>query len=223
MPSGLRIAALALLIGGPAAAQPRPASEQIGSWVLACPAAGLCQLRHASWLLPPGTGRPGVSLEVLRLGGQFVPVVAVRGLTTQAAFGGVLALNADVDLSFDGGGRVALVCNADGGAIVCAPEGAEAAGAAASLANAHTAELRIQLGLPGVVTLPEQSRTLELQRTAEALVRFQATGAANATMPALPGLDWRGFMDRVLRAAGLEHDVADLLASLGGWIGGRRP
>jgi len=147
----------------------------------------------------------------------------VRGLTTQAAFGGVLALNADVGLSFDGGGRVALVCNPEGGAIICAPEGAEAAGAAASLATAHTAVLRIQLSLPGVVALPEQSRTLDLQRTAEALARFQATGPANETVPALPGLDWRGFMDRVLRAAGLEHGVADLLASLGGWIGGGRP
>ena len=220
---GLRMVALALLIGGPAAAQPRPASEPIGSWVLACPAGGVCRLRHEAWVLAPGPGRPSVSLEVLRRGGRFVPAVAVRGLTTEAAFGGVLALNADVGLSFDGGGRVALVCNAEGGAIVCAPEGVAAAGAAAALATAHTVLVQMRLSLPGVVALPEQSRTLDLRRTAEALVRFQATGPADATVPALPGLDWRGLMDRVLRAAGLEHGVAELLASLGGWIGGGRP
>ena len=225
MSSRLRLAAMALLIAGPVAARPRPAMEEIGSWVLACPAdtkVEPCQLRHQAWVLPPGTGRPSAALEVLRRGDQFIPVIAMRGLSMQAALGGVLALKASASLRFDGAGPVDLPCGLDGVAIVCAPEVTQAASAAGQLVAARSVLVTLQLSLPDVVALPEQSRMLGLQHTPEALARFHATSPASEAVPAIPGLDWRGFLERVLRDAGFEHGVADLLPSIGNWFGGRR-
>jgi hypothetical protein len=225
MPSRLRLAWLALLIAGPVAAQVRPATEEIGSWLLTCPAEAKgdpCQLRHRAWVLPPGTGGPGASLEVLNRGNQFVPIVALRGLSTQAALGGVLALKANVGLRFDNLQRIEFGCGLDGAAVVCVPEGPAAASAAGQLPAARSVLVQIQLSLPGVIALPQQDRMLDLQRTPDALARFHATAPASEAVAALPGLDWRGFLDRVLRDAGFEHGAADLLPSVGGWSSGQR-
>jgi len=206
------IVALALLLAGPAMAQPRPANQQVGSWIVTCPPdqPSSCQMRHESWLLPPGTNGPSASLEVMQRGGQFVPVVALRGLTTQTAFGGMMALSATVTLSLDNGPPIALACGLDGAAIICAPEG----DAATAIASAHTAQVRIALSIPGVASLPEQSRSVELRRTAEAIAMFRSTAPADRTVPALPGLDWHDFLDRLMREAGFERGVADMMPSL---------
>lgn len=220
MPNRLCLAALALLFAGQAAAQ------EIGSWLLTCPAdtkTEPCQLRHRSWVLPPGAGRPGTALEVLRRGDQFVPVIAIRGLSMRAAVGGLLTLKATVGLRFDGARPIEVVCSLDGVAVVCAPGPEQIASAAAQLAAAHSVLVQVQLSLPGMAALPEQSRMLDLQGTAEALARFRATSPADETPPVVPGLDWHGLLDRVLRDAGFEHSTADLVPSISGWFGGRRP
>ena len=206
MRAPLGIVGLALLLAGAAAAQPRPANEQIGSWIVTCAnPMSSCQMRHEAWVLPPGSGGPSASLEVVRRGGQFVPVVALRGMTTQAALGGMLAVNATVTLSLDGGTPIALACGLDGAAIICAPT------MPIALASAHTAEVRIALSVPGIAKLPEQSRRMELQRTAEAIALFRGTAPEDRAVPALPGLDWHDFLDRLLHAAGFERGIADLL------------
>lgn len=209
---GRLIIGLALLLAGPAMAQPRPANQQVGSWIVTCLAdqPSSCQMRHESWLLPPGTNGPSASLEVMQRGGQFVPVVALRGLTTQTALGGMLALNATVTLSLDNGPPLPLACGLDGAAIVCAPPG----DAAAALVSAHTAQVRIALSIPGVASLPEQVRSVELRRTADAIAMFRSTAPADRTVPALPGLDWHDFLDRLLREAGFERGVAELMPNL---------
>ncbi len=92
--------------------------------MLTCPAEARsepCLLRHRSGVLAQSAGGMSASLEVLYRGGQFIPVVAMRGLSTQAALGGVLALQASVGLRFDGAPRIELACGLDGGAVVCAP------------------------------------------------------------------------------------------------------
>lgn len=202
---------LALLIACPVLAQPRPSNQQVGSWIVTCPADTLssCQMRHESWLLPPGGNGPSAALEVTQRGGQFVPVVALRGLTTQTALGGMLALNVTVTLSLDSSPPIALACGLDGAAIVCAPAG----DAATALASAHTAQVRIALSIPGIASLPEQSRSVELRRTADAIAMFHSTAPADRAVP-LPGLDWHDFLDRLLRKAGFERGVAGILPSV---------
>jgi len=116
-------------------------------------------------------------------------------------------LNATVKLSLDDGPSITLACGLDGAAIVCAPAG----DAVTALASAHTAQVRIALSIPGVASLPEQSRSVELRRTADAIAMFRSTVPADRTVPALPGLDWHDFLDRLLREAGFERGVAGML------------
>ncbi len=208
----LGVAVASMLAAGPLAAQPRPAQEAIGSWELTCPAGrGACLLRHQNWVLPPGDGRPSAALEVQRRGDALVPVVALRGLPMQAAVAGALVMQASAGLRFDGGAPIALACGLDGIALACAPQGAEVAQSAAALPTAHTLVVQIALTVPGLAALPEQDRTLALAQTEQALARYRAAGATGEALPAEAGLDWQGFLDRVLHAAGFRNGAADLL------------
>ncbi len=221
-------AGIALLIAGPAmaVAQPRPANQEIGSWVLTCPAEAPrdpCQLHHRTGVLAQSPGGMSASLEVLNRGDQFIPVVAMRGLSTQAALGGVLTMQATVGLRFDGAPRIELSCGLDGGAVVCAPGVDAGALAAGELVTARSVLVQMKLGLPGGLALPEQARSLDLARTADALVAFHATAPASESVPVVAGLDWRGFLDRLARDAGFANGLADVLPSVGGLVGGRRP
>jgi hypothetical protein len=222
------LAGIALLVAGSvmAMAQPRPADQEIGSWVLTCPAEAPrdpCQLHHRTGVLAQSPGGMSASLEVLYRGDQFIPVVAMRGLSTQAALGGVLTMQASVGLRFDGAPRIELACGLDGGAVVCAPGVDVAATAAAQLAAARSVVVQVKLGLPGGLALPEQARPLDLARTADALAAFRATAPASESVPVVAGLDWRGFLDRLARDAGFENGLADLLPGAGALVGGRRP
>src|SRR5579872_6665209 len=88
----------ALAIGGPACAQSRPAPEAIGSWVLACPdaqaAPGQSRKRMPS-AQARGSG-PAAVLEVAHRRKEVVPVVALRGMSMQAAVGGMRAVQGRV-------------------------------------------------------------------------------------------------------------------------------
>lgn len=213
MPRVPLLVAFALLIGGPACAQSRPASEAIGSWVLSCPDAKAvsCQLRNRTLIIQAGGNGPAASLEVAHRGGQFVPVVALRGMSVQAALGGVLAVQSSVTLRFDDAPAIELGCGLDGSAVLCAPSGAAAATAAAVLPDARNVVVRVRLTLPGAMALPEQSRSLDLQETRQAVAQFRATAPASESVPVIAGLDWRGFLDRMARDAGFSNGLADIL------------
>lgn len=211
--------AIALCAAGAAQAQDRPVSQDIGSWVLACPVGNRtdpCELRHRNSIQSPAAGAPSASLEVIHRGRQFVPAITLRGLTTQAAVGGVLAVQPDIALRFDNAAWLQLACSPDVGAIVCAPPPDAAAASANQLANAHQVELRLRVTLSGGTALPEQSRTLDLQRTAEALAGFLATAPANESVPVIAGLDLRGFLDQLARDMGFQRGLADVLPALEG-------
>ena len=214
-----RLIAVALLLGGAGATPDRPPSQVIGSWVLSCPPTGSCQLRHRTWVVLPGVDTPGVALEVVQRGHLFVPVVAIRGLSAEVALGAVLTVQARVRLRFDAAQRIPLDCGLDGGAVVCAPSDTDASAAAGELAAAHAVLLQVGLGLMGGTTLPEKSRSLELDGTADALAQFRATAPVNEAIPVVPGLDWRGFLDRVARDAGLPQGSVGLLPSVGRLVG----
>jgi hypothetical protein len=194
----LRLVCAVLLVGTAAMA------EEIGSWVLACPAGEPCVLRHRTWIVAPGTSGISAALEARRVGSRVVPVIAVRGLSMQAALASVVALQANVGLRFDDAARIALSCGLDGAALVCAPARDATEAATHGLARAQGVLVQAQLSLPGVVSLPDQSRALELQRTAEALARLHASSAQpGGAAPAIPGLDLGGMVEVLLEDVGL--------------------
>ena len=236
------VVAAALLGALPGAAVPAEAPQQIGSWVVECPApggAGGCMMRDRDWILAPTAGRPSVALEVQGRGGRLVPVVALRGLTAQAApaqavptqavptqavtvqaaIGALLVLQPQVTLRFDAGPRAALACGLDGAAIVCAPEGAAIAATAAALPTARSVEVQVAVRASGTGGPAARAATLDLQGTREAMARFRAAGPIGEALPAEPGLDWIGFVDRVAREAGLQNGIADLVPRLAGVAG----
>jgi len=214
--------AIAVLVGGQSFAEVRPSVEDIGSWLLTCPTTTNCLLRHRSWLLPPTGGGPTAALEVTWRGGRAVPAVAIRGLSVGGALGGVLLLQANAATKFDDASEMDLPCAPDGGAIVCVPTGAAAADAASELATSRMVSVRLRLHPGGATTLPEISRSLELQQTTAALVRFHATSRVGMAEPVIVGLDLRGFLDRVARDAGFHNGLADVLSSVAGWLGTKR-
>ena len=225
MPRVPLLATLALSISGSVWAQSRPASEVIGSWALTCPDARSmpCRLRNRMPIIQAAGDGPVASLEVVHRGDRFVPVVAVRGMSMQAAVGGVLAVQSSVTLRFDNTPAIELRCGLDGSAVLCAPSGAAAATAAAALPDARNVVVRVRLTLPGAVVLPEQSRSLDLQETGQALAQFRATAPASESVPVIAGLDWRGFLDRMARDAGFSNGLADLLPTGRTLLEGRAP
>lgn len=220
----LLVAAVASLISGQTMAQTRPAGQDIGSWVLTCSPgeqATPCTLRHSNWIFPPVDGSPGAALEVMHRGGQFVPVVALHGLSRQVALAGVLAMQANVSLRFGNSPQVELSCSMDSSAIVCVPPGDATNDTATELTTARSVSVRVRLRLPGGTGLPEEARSLDLVRTTDALAQFRATGPPNESVPVIAGLDWKGFLDRLARDAGFPNGLADLMPSAGLWAMGR--
>jgi hypothetical protein len=69
--------------------------------------------------------------------------------------------------------------------------------------------------------LADVSRSLELLRTADAVVRFGATSPVGEAGPAIAGLDLRGFLDRLARDVGFHNGLADLLPSVAGSLGAK--
>ena len=211
--------ALALVLcATPAFAQSpaRPANEAIGSWVLACPpdTAEPCLLRYRDWVVAPANGSPSAALEVQTRGDALVPVIAVRGLSASMAIGGAALAKPTVTMGFDGGKRVDLRCGLSGTNYACAPDAAAVPSFAAALPKAHTISASVTLTIPGVIALPGQDRTLTLTGTDAALTRLRTVGATGEALPALPGLDLQGFLDRILRDLGFPNGAADVLPQL---------
>lgn len=190
----------------------RPAELAIGTWVLACPSTPRpCVMRHRDWLLPPAGAAPSAALEIQGRNGTMVPVVTLRGLPAQAAIGGALVVRPAVTLKLDGGQPVPLACGLSNGTHVCAPAFAEVPILSSALPTAQSIETRVEVAVPGLAPIPPQNRTLELAATVQALAAARHYGVENATLPAIPGLDLFGFIDRIARAAGFRNGMADAM------------
>lgn len=192
-------------------------AEQIGSWVLSCPAAPSgterCQLRARKRFLD----KAGVTgdLEVLADGGALVPVITLRGVPTELLTAVAMAGTTEASMQFAGGSRESLDCGATSLGYVCAARDKAARRLAASLGGARSVIVRVAVSIPGVQPLPAEERTLDLAETTEALGRLRAAGPS-----ALPGrvretaapspAGMMAVADRMLKSAGYPNGLADL-------------
>ena len=200
-----------------AQAPARPTNEEIGSWVLSCPAAVRepCLMRHRDWVVPPVGAGPTAALEVQARGDALVPVVSLRGLSVSAA----LLVKPTVSLAFDNGKRIDLTCGLRGASYACAPDAASVRAAADALPTARIVAVAVKLSVPGGLTLPPRDRSLDLAGTEAALTRLRALGATGEALPAYPGLDLQDFVDRTMRDAGFPNGVAGMLPAFISGVG----
>ena len=225
---GLVLGAMMALCLTPARGQTpasNPVQEDIGSWLLRCPGGRpgetppRCVLRHRDWVLPPGEGGASAALEVQTRGDVLVPIVTLRGLSTPANLGGSLVVTLSVALSLDGGEPVILRCGSSGTYFACAPEPSALHAVAGQLPKARTLSVDFSLTIPGLIGLPPQRQFMDLSGTPRALGRLVATGPPDGeSLPALEGLDIRGFADRVLSHCGYPHGVEEAAPLLLGMI-----
>jgi hypothetical protein len=219
---GLVLAALA--IGAAHAQTPSGKTEEIGSWVVACPAeakSAPCRMRYQKWIVPPQNGRPSVGLEVRNIGAQMVPQLAVRDLPAQLAIVGMMAATPTMELRFDGGQKLALSCGSEADAVLCTPESGAAADAAAQLKTAKSVQVHVHVvlaGSDGPSPIPDQTRSFDLSRTAAAIDRFRAVAPAEPLPTASQGNDMRSMADKLLKAMGYSGGVNDIMQKAMGYL-----
>ena len=171
-------------------------------------------MRHRDWIVPPTNGLPGAALEVQRRGGLLVPVIAVRGLSPTAMVGAATVAKVSVSLRFDGAVGTDLECGNSGTSYTCAPDATSLRSLAAQLPQARVLSASVTLAIPGMVAAPPLDRTLDLAGTEAALIRLQAAGATAETLPALPGLELQGFLDRIMKRLGFPGGTAGAIMKL---------
>jgi hypothetical protein len=193
--------------------------EQIGSWVLSCPGNAPktepCQLRFGKRFLDKG-GLTG-DLEVQAQGAMLVPVIALRGLSSEMLMAASLAGKTEASVQFAGSPREDLDCAASSVGYICAPKDAGAPKLAAQMKTARSVTVRVSVSITGLNPLPAQERSLELSGTNEALAKLRTAGPSHvpAPMAGLAPQSPAGLMamaDKALKAAGYQHGVADLQA-----------
>ncbi|MEA2773011.1 MAG: hypothetical protein QOD93_5973 [Acetobacteraceae bacterium] len=200
--------------------------EQIGSWVLICPTspppAEPCLLR----LEKPFLDKAGVTgeLEVLADGKSLVPVIALRGLSSELLMATALAGKTEASMQFGSGPREALDCAPSIAAYICSPGDDAARSLAAALPAARSVTVRVSVTVTGLKPLPIQEKTLDLSGTNQALVRLrnagpsQLPGPITAVASQSPGA-LMGMADKALKAAGYPNGLADLQALLAKYRG----
>ncbi|MDI3305551.1 MAG: hypothetical protein QJR07_00490 [Acetobacteraceae bacterium] len=189
-----------LLLAAPARAQQ---VEEIGTWRLACSTDRMtdrtsCLLRLREWVEPPGTGMPGLALEVTERGGRLVPAVTSRDLTLEGAARGLLALTGTAQLRLPPHRLFEMPCGLEGWSLVCAPRQEDAARAEQELPQADRVLVRM-LGMAGSGGPAAEPVELRLSGTAAALARYRQAVPPSAAAPEPPGLDGRELLQRLLR------------------------
>lgn len=190
--------------------------QQIGSWAITCPdGANGCLMRlHPRFLDKAGlTG----DLEVQSQESTLVPVIALRGLSSELLMAASVVGNADVSLQFPGGAREKLSCNATKSGYICAPDEKAAPQLAASLATARSVKVWVTLSVAGMTPLPAREKSIGLAATSEALARLRAVGPSPLPSPNATDASPAGMMsmaDKMLKAAGFQQGVSGLQALL---------
>lgn len=202
-----RIATLLFALAATAAnAQPAPpATEDIGSWSLACTTDRMtdrsrCVLRLKQWVAAPAEHAPGLALEIQDRGGRLVPMVTARELTLEGAGRGILALTGTAQLRFPPNPFYEMPCGLDGRTLACGPRRADAERAERELGSADRVLVRmVGLGAGGDSAEPVE---LPLARTADALRRYRQFTPATPAPDDAPGISGREVMDRLRQLLG---------------------
>jgi len=205
---------LALLAGDAFAA----AQTQIGSWVLSCSGESACRLRAEKRFVD----KAGITveLEVLANGAALVPVLALRGLSTQVVMMAATAGTVEAWMQLDGGARQALDCAPSLEGYFCTPRGDAARALAAGLPAARAMTARVVATVSGMKPLPVQEKTLALAGTRAALAKLVVAGAesvpdarmaaATRLLPQASPSALAEMADKALKAAGYPKGVGDL-------------
>jgi hypothetical protein len=205
---------LALLAGDAFAAT----QTQIGSWVLNCSGESACRLRAEKRFVD----QAGITaeLEVLADGTALVPVLALRGLSTQVLMMAATTGTVEAWMQLNGGARQALDCALGLEGYFCTPRGNATQALAAGLPAARTMTVRVQATVSGMKPLPAQEKTLALTGTRAALAKLAIAGpqqvpdarmaAATRLLPQASPSTLAGMADKALKAAGYPKGVGDL-------------
>jgi hypothetical protein len=213
---------LLVLIGTAAAAT----QDHIGGWVLTCSGQSACRLRAEKRFVD----KAGITadLEILADGPSLVPVLALRGLSTEDLMMAAAMGTVDAWMQLDGGPRETLECAPAFDGYFCTPRGNAARALATELPMARTITMRTQATISGMKPLPAEQKSLALAGTQQALIRLRAAGAqsvpdarlaaATRMLPqASPGTI-AGMADKALRAAGYPNGVGDLPGLIGKYM-----
>jgi hypothetical protein len=209
-----------IAIGGSARAATQ---EQIGSWVLNCPGdtpgAEPCVMRFNKRFLD----KRGITgdLEIQARGKSLVPVIALRGLSSEMLMAASLAGKAEASVQLGGGPREDLNCAVSSSGYICSPNDAGTQKLAAGLPLARSVTVRVSVSMagmsPGMIPLAAQEKALDLSGTNEALARLRTVGPSQvpSLMTALASQSPEGMMgmaDKLLKAAGYPNGTAQLQA-----------
>lgn len=220
--------AAALTVGGAIPA----GAEQIGTWTIACEnGSNGCIMRFSKRFIDKGPIT--ADLEVQSQSGALVPVIAVRGLTSEMMMAASMAGKAEASVQIPGGIREDLTCNATGVGFICAPTGAAAVKLASALPKARSLVLKAGITISGMSPLPAQEKSLDLAGTADALARLKAAGPVEVARPvetnpgvaALAGLasqstgGLEAMADKMLKDAGYGGGVDAVRAKLQKYMG----
>lgn len=195
--------------------------EHVGSWLISCPGNASCTMRFNKRFLD----RSGVTgdLEVQDQGRALVPVLALRGLSSEMLMAAAMVGKTEASLQFAGRKREALDCAVSETSYVCAPNQDAAPKLAAGLSAGRQVTVRVAVTISGMTPLPPQERSLELVGTADALARLRAVGPTpvpnlKTALAAQSPAGLAGAADRALKAAGYANGLADLQARLAQYL-----
>jgi hypothetical protein len=190
------------------------AEQRIGTWVISCPEGSrACLMRFSKRFVD----KAGITadLEVESQGAALVPVLVLRGLSSEILLATAMAGTTDVSLQFSGGARQQLNCNASNAAFVCAPNEAAGRLLSAALPAARSVTVRVGLSVTGMSPLPAQERSLDLSGTTEALARLRAAGPSPVPNPlsiareaARSPAGMMAMADKMLKSAGYQQGLA---------------
>ncbi|HBK04657.1 MAG TPA: hypothetical protein DDZ81_02205 [Acetobacteraceae bacterium] len=192
--------------------------QQIGSWVISCPdGSHECLMRFNKHFLDKA-GLTG-DLEVQSQGRTLVPVIALRGLSSEILMAASMAGSTDASIQFPGAPRQQLTCNATKAGYICAPDEAAGQQLSAGLATARSVTVRVGLSVAGMSPLPAQEKSLDLSATNEALARLRVVGPSPVPNPVAGDgsavqspAGMMGMADKMLKAAGYQQGVSGLQA-----------
>jgi hypothetical protein len=183
-------------------AAPPARAETFGPWLLDCSTDSMtdrqrCRMTHETPVEPASAGQSAMALEVVRRGDRLLPAVTARDLGLESAGRGLLAFTGTAQIRFPPAAMLEMPCRLEGRSVVCTPRPEDATRAAAELAQASRALVRISGLGSGAETAPKE---LRLERTAEALAALRAGLPAEQPGEAEQGgFDLRELFDRAQR------------------------